>query len=237
MSTLDDPDEVHVWRFRLDVASGELAQLNATLHPAERERAARFRTGTLRDRFVAGRGRLREILATYLGCTPGELDFSYGPQGKPALHPACGLEFNLSHSADVAILGVTRGTPLGVDVERVDPLRDVQGILDRFFATGEQAEFHTRPDDDPHLRFYRGWARKEAFLKALGTGLSTPLDSFEVSLDSSSPQILRVGDDPAEAERWSLRDLDAGPGFAAAAVVRGPISRIVYRDCGGGVCF
>lgn len=232
MLILEIPGEVHVWRFSLDVDQDTLTRLDETLRSDERARASRYRTETLQGRFVAGRGLLREILAGYLDRDPSDLAFSYGPNGKPSLEPSTGLEFNLSHSGGVALLALTKGVPIGVDVEEIDPRRDVQGILGRFFAEGEQAEFLTLPDDESQkvLTFYRGWARKEAFLKAVGTGLTTSLDSFEVSLAAEAPSVVRVGDDPGEASRWSLRDLDAGPRFAAAVVVNGPILEVSSRD-------
>jgi 4'-phosphopantetheinyl transferase len=227
---LPQAGEVHVWRFDLDVGALDLQRLAATLSPDEQSRAERYRIGRIRDRFIAGRGRLREILGAYHAQGPDCFSFEYGPQGKPSLAPPTGLEFNLSHSANLAILGVSWGQTIGVDVERVDPHRDVQGILTRFFAPGEQEEFLAIAEDDQRSAFYRGWSRKEAFLKALGTGLATALDSFEVSLDAMSPWIRRVGEDHAEPQRWSLRDVDVGDDFAAALVVQGPIARLVIRD-------
>ena len=121
-----------------------------------------------------------------------------------------------------------------MDVEAVRALENAERIIERFFSAREQAEFLALPDADRRAAFFRGWSRKEAFLKATGTGLSTRLDSFDVTLGPVA-SLLRVGDDPDEAGRWSLLDLDAGPDFAAALAVRGggAVGTALGRTAGG----
>ena len=178
---------------------------------------------------MSGRGFLRSILGKYLECDPSHIGFEYGPQGKPGLADrSSGLEFNLAHSKGIAVCGITLGNPIGVDIETDRPLDMADRIIQRFFSAAEQAEFLSMADVEQASAFLRGWTRKEAFIKALGLGLAYPLDGFDVSLGLENPRILRVGDDPEEASRWSLVDLDAGE--AAAAVVRGPIRDVrVFR--------
>jgi 4'-phosphopantetheinyl transferase len=215
-----DAGEVHVWRFGLDPPAGDLTRFEPTLDGDERRRADRFRIEVLRRRFVAGRGALRAILGAYLGCPAGSVAFAYGEHGKPRLVDDAGLEFNLAHSHDRAVCALALGRAVGVDVEAVRPLDDAGRIIGRFFSPREQAEFLALPETERLAAFFRAWARKEAFLKAVGTGLATQLDSFDVTLGPAQPAaLLRVGDDPSEAARWSLRDLDAGPGFAGAVAV------------------
>ena len=220
-------DEVQVWRFSLDPGEADLGRLDRTLDGNERERARRFRTEALRRRFVAGRGGLRAILGFTLRIDPAEVAFVYGDHGKPALAGAGGpgrIEFNLAHSSALALCAVSRGRSVGVDVEGLRPLDDAERIIRRFFSEREQADFLALPAHERLAAFFRGWTRKEAFLKAKGTGLATQLDAFDVTLrPGDQAAVLRVGDDPAEAARWALIDLDAGPGFAAAlALGRGP---------------
>lgn len=221
---------VDVWRIRLDRKIEELVQPERVLSPDEVARADRYRGPGLRGRFVVGRATLRKALGWYLGQPPEDLAFVYGPHGKPSLAGAAGLSFNLSHSADLALLAVTSGAEVGVDVEEMDIRRDVPSILGRFFAEGERSEYFEAPEPDRLAAFYRGWARKEAFLKALGTGLVTALDSFEVTLGAAPPLLRRVGDDPSEASKWGLLDVDAHPRFAAAVAVRGPLHAVNLRD-------
>lgn len=217
--------DVHVWRFSLDPPTDLFAAFDRSLSDDERRRAARFRMGHLRRRYIAGRGGLRDILSRYLGCVPEAVAFSYGPHGKPGLdgeHRAVGLEFNLTHSHELAMCAVTRVGLVGVDVEEHRAMEEHgRKLIGRFFSPVEQSEFLALPEHDRLASFFRGWTRKEAYLKAVGTGLSTELDSFDVTLGHGVlPALLRVGNDPTEHEAWFLCDLDPGPGYAAALAVR-----------------
>jgi 4'-phosphopantetheinyl transferase len=220
--------ETHVWQIALDAPDSVVTQLRSTLDANEEARAERFRMGSLRTRFIVGRGALRSILGCTLGITPEQVAFEYGTYGKPSIaspNPV-GLEFNLAHTQDVALCAVTRDRPIGVDVETIRRLDDSGKIITRYFSTHEQAEYLRLPDNERIFAFYRGWARKEAYLKATGAGISAGLDTFDVTLSPGPPALLRVGNDPEEAPRWSLIDLDVGPGLTAAVVVKGRIERV-----------
>jgi 4'-phosphopantetheinyl transferase len=173
---------------------------------------------------VVGRGALRSILGGCLGLAPDRVAFEYGTYGKPAIagdgNRPTKLEFNLAHTQGVALCAVTLDRAIGVDVETIRPLDDAGNIITRYFSSCEQVEFLRFPERERLAAFYRGWARKEAYLKATGAGISAGLDTFDVTLAAASPALLRVGDDPREAARWSLLDLNAGPGLTAAVVVR-----------------
>ena len=130
-----------------------------TLDADECVRAERFRTGTLRTRFIVGRAALRAILSGYLGIEPEAVSFTYGAHGKPALAgDPSGLEFNLAHTGDLALCGLTLGRAIGVNVETIRQLDDASKIIGRFFSAREQAEFLTLPEADRLPAFYRGWA-------------------------------------------------------------------------------
>lgn len=217
-------DEAHVWRVDLATAADLAERFGGALTPDERERAARFRDVGHRTRFVGVRGWLRALLAEYLGQSPFDLRFRYGSHGKPTLASAnpLDLRFNLSHSAEAALVALTRGREVGVDVElrRGRKLR----LAERFFAADEVARLRALPADEQEHAFYRCWTRKEAFVKARGEGLSLALHCFAVAIDPSEPPaILRVDGEAREAERWSVRDLPEISGYAAALVVEGPI--------------
>jgi 4'-phosphopantetheinyl transferase len=216
--------EAHVWRFGLDPPPAVLEAFERSLSDDERRRAERFRTGPLRRRFVAARGALRAILAAYLHIPPDHLTFTYGRHGKPALADGLapdGLCFNLSHSDEVALCAVTTIGAVGVDVEAIRPMEeDGRKLIGRFFSERERAEFLSLPGHQRLAAFFRGWTRKEAFIKATGTGLAAALDSFDVTLGPDAPTaLLRVGDDPSAHTRWTLLDLEPGPGYAAALAV------------------
>ena len=195
------------------------------LAPAERERAARFHFPRDRNRFIAGRGALRQILGRYLQTDPIKLQFTYGPHGKPALAQGAeesGLQFNLAHSGGLALLAVTRSGKIGVDLERVRALKDAEGLVTRFFCPREIAAFQGLPEDQKPAAFFNLWTRKEAWLKAIGEGIGHSLNRVEVSFLPGEPaRLLTLPEGPHAAARWNLRDLAPAPGFAAALAISG----------------
>lgn len=224
-------DETHVWLARLDIEPPELESLHADLSHDERRQASRFAFETHRRRYVAAHGILRNILGRYLRLTAAKLRFlREEPHGKPRLADGCGdgrLWFNMSHSDESALFAVTWGREVGVDIERIRPDVAAGRIAERFFASGEVAALRSLPESEQPKAFFRCWTRKEAYLKATGRGLSLPLRQFEVSVAPGQPAaLLSAGDDPEEAARWSLRDLDVGSDFAAALCVEGEVRRL-----------
>jgi 4'-phosphopantetheinyl transferase len=154
---------------------------------------------------------------------PEAVRFRYGPRGKPMLDAEDGLlRFNLSHSGDLALVAVSLGRDIGVDVERVRPDRDLERIATRFFSAAEVAALLALPRAERAGAFYRCWTRKEAYIKALGDGLAIPLDSFDVAFaPGATAALLASRLDSAEARRWSMAALEPGPGYAGAMVVEG----------------
>ncbi len=213
---------VHVWSIGLDPPRTRLDELRGWLCAEERQRAARFRFARHRDRFVAARGQLREILAGYEDVEPAALRFAYGAHGKPRLAGGS-VRFNLSHSDGEALLAVAAGRDVGIDLERVRPDADCTAVARRFFSRAEATALLALPPAARAAAFFAVWTRKEAFVKARGDGLAVPLADFDVSIAALGPvRLLRTAWDPAEAGRWSLRTLDVAPGFAAALAVFGP---------------
>lgn len=221
-------DEVHVWRFWLNLPASQLLHLRQTLTADELGRVARFRFQEDRDRFIAARGSLRTILGRYLGVEPGEVRFCYGPFGRPGLvapsdcagHGA--LDFSLSHSGDLALFALAQGRKLGVDLERIDDDVEWEALAERFFSSQENAALRALPSDVRRQAFFTCWTRKEAYVKAQGQGLSLPLDRFDVSVvPGERAMLLATRDGPGEAARWVLRDLSLGPGYVAALAIEG----------------
>lgn len=221
-------EEVHVWRVTLDRAPLAVTRGWGQLAPEERLRADRFRFATHRDRFVLARAALRTVLSRYLATTPEALRFGQEPSGKPVLRvpdPEA-LQFNLAHSADLALIAVARGRAVGVDLERMRRDLPLRRIAARFLAPGEVAELDAVPARFRPAAFFSTWTRKEAYLKAAGVGgergLVAGLGQFAVSVrpGPGGPALVLSGR-PAESTRWSLVDLAAGRGFAAALAVEG----------------
>jgi 4'-phosphopantetheinyl transferase len=222
------PDEVHVWSVPLTPSPAERAALGDLLSGEERERGGRFRFPRDRESFAAARGWLRRLLGSYCGRQPGELEFGYGPRGKPRLadEGAAGVCFNLAHSCGRALIAVARGREVGVDLEGVERAVDWDRLARRFFTPRETEAIAGR-GGDARLAFMACWTRKEAYLKARGDGLAVPLDSFEVSIDPEEEvAALRTPADPGEASRWTLHSFRPAPGFIAALAISGGGARV-----------
>ncbi len=217
--------EVHIWRLNLALAPGRLAGLGAALEAGESERADRFVFSKDRDRFVAARGLLREVLAGYTGLGPNRIRFAYGANGKPRWEaPSPGsaaLDFNLSHSSALALLAVSRGGPVGIDVEEVRPGYADEGIAERFFSPGEAASLRAIASGRRDESFFRVWTRKEAVVKALGEGLASSLTRFSVATDPDAVASRPTGEASLAALReWVLHDLSPMTGYVGALAVR-----------------
>lgn len=223
---------VDVWHLPLDLARTEMEELTQTLSSVERERAARFRFERDRRRFIAARGLVRAILGRYLSMTAAAIALDYNPFGKPFLaQRPLDLCFNVAHSGDIALLAIAPAVDVGVDIEmwRKIPNRDL--LAARFFAASEVAAIAQLPEQVRDVAFLTCWARKEAYVKAVGMGLSEPLDSFEVSMVPDLPAaVLRISGSAEAARVWSLHDLSQPPIYSAAVAVHAPRSRIVVQD-------
>lgn len=221
--------DVHVWRASLDL---DPTAMLPDLSDDELARAGAYHFSKDRKRFVVGRGILRRLLAGYLGDKPRELQFDYGPQGKPALagiYRDAGVSFNLSHAADAALYAVTRERAIGIDIEQIRPGFAGDGIAERFFSAAERRSMASLPPGAKDAAFFACWTRKEAYIKATGQGLSLPLDQFTVSLTPHEPARLSSVDwDPAQINRWSLYDLPCGAEHMAALAVEGRGLRLVF---------
>lgn len=221
---------VHVWRIGLSLDEDSIAALEATLSTDERSRADRFRFPELRSKFIVAHGALRDILARYLRMTPAGLVFAISPHGKPSIS-GVPLRFNLSHSGDLALVAVTTGGEIGVDIEWFRPGIERDRIAERFFSAREAAALRALPAAARTEAFFNCWTRKEAFIKAVGDGLSYPLDAFEVTLaPGEPPAVLSVRGDAVEAARWRMNTPAPGPGYAAAVALEGEISKVSYWE-------
>lgn len=235
VSTWTDPPEtpsletgtVHVWRLALDQEDEAFERFRAILEPHEIERAGRFHFEKHRRQFIVARGFLRSVVARYLEKRPEALRFEYGEYGKPALSSEPSLRFNLSHSNQVALLAVALDAELGVDVEHIRANFATEDVARRFFSPAEVEVFNALPREELVAAFFRCWTRKEAYIKAIGKGLSKELSDFDVTLTPGvEPALLRAKDD--DVSRWMLSDVEAGEGYAGALAVERPVAKIRY---------
>jgi 4'-phosphopantetheinyl transferase len=218
-------NEVQLWRIELDaVAAGE-SRWRGMLCSEEQARADRFHFARDRQNFSATRALLRILLGAYTECRPEQLIFGYGERDKPSLAGTQGgasVEFNVSHSGCRGLLAFARGRELGVDIEQIRNNFDHQGLARRYFSAAEQQALSALPPAEKCAGFFRCWTRKEAYIKAHGAGLSLPLSAFDVSLiPDEQNALLATRPDAGEAALWSLREVRAGEGYAAALCVRG----------------
>jgi 4'-phosphopantetheinyl transferase len=227
--------DVHVWSVDLHLDRQQIDEFSQFLTAQERQRAAKFINSTHGDRWIVARGYLRQILSQYLDLTPAQIVFTYGQQGKPELEGSP-IEFNLSHSRDRAVYGISANFPIGIDLEYIHPL-PAADLVDRFFSPAERAIFHSLPIDTQQAAFFHAWTQKEAYLKACGTGLSTPLDQIEVSIDPNTPA--EIVSAPI-AGIWQIQKLDISAEYAGAIAIGGDFDstqqtlseRIKYQGVG-----
>jgi 4'-phosphopantetheinyl transferase len=218
---------IHVWRMR---SADRLAKDDylCCLQPDERERAGRLRFAADQQQSIASRSTLRLLLRHYVSAEhPRDIRISYGGQGKPYLANS-DLRFNLSHTRDLALFAFAREIDLGIDVENAQVSGDLDAVAEQNFAPAEHDALRAMSQNERIRAFYRCWTRKEALLKAEGSGLFRALDTFTVSLLAGEPASVLAG--PAG---WDLRDIDVAP-HAAAAIAweqREPAPQFTFMDC------
>jgi len=222
-------DEVLVWRIDMDnspvrreiLSDDELARIQRLRAPRERRRIAAARTA------------LRQLLGGALETDPRGLRFVYGPHGKPALCTPNGgdLHFNLSHSGTIAMVAMSRGRVVGIDVERVRPDFDVEATARRWFSRAEYDGISSLPVSVRRSAFFVVWTRKEALIKARGDGLATGLDRFTVAVPPDESTLLVAHpDDVVGTARWTLRDVPVATGYAATVAAAGSDWSLCVRN-------
>jgi 4'-phosphopantetheinyl transferase len=225
-------DEVHIWRASLTQDPAMVSELSDLLAPDERRRAEKYYRSVDRDRFIVARGVLRKIISIYLPVSPEALQFTYNEYGKPSIvghQNDRHLNFNLSHSNELALYAFRFDRGLGIDIEYIREDFATLEIAEHFFAKGEVDALRSLPVDQRVKAFFNCWSRKESYIKALGMGISFPLDRFTVSLaPDDAPALLKVEDDEREPDRWKMYELLPGDSYAAAVIVENP--QVILRQ-------
>lgn len=216
------PIGIDLWLWPLTEKSGAEADRWAILSADERERADRYVFPQHRSRFIHGRGGLREILALYTGIAPADLRFDLSSFNKPSIAnplPAP-LHFNMSHTVELAALGVSGDAELGVDIEYVRLLKE--DIAGNYFSPGECEVLRSLPEEQQPKAFFQCWSRKEAYIKASGEGLSIPLDSFDVAFGPGViPRFLRIDQpQPQNVADWALYPFEPASDVMGAIAVK-----------------
>lgn len=215
--------DVHVWAASLDAPRTTLQQCRSVLSTDELGRSERFFFERDQKRFAIGRGLLRRILGNYLNRSPAEVEFGYNHRGKPRLADATSrLRFNLAHSQELVVYAVALDREVGIDVEAIRVIGDMEEIARRFFAPGEVAQLFSMQRDCRADGFFNCWTRKEAYLKARGDGIGDALTQFEVTLlPDHQAALVRHELLQSEPNRWTFYDLRPASGYAGALAVEG----------------
>ena len=214
-------DKVHIWRANLARPEKEIANFLAILNVQERERADRFMVQAARSSFIVARAILRQLLARYLTVKAQEVIFRQNSYGKLYVD-ATPLQFNLSHSHGLAVFIFALETPVGIDVEFIRDDYNFEEIAQKFFSPIEAAQLFALPEEQRPQAFFNCWSRKEAFIKALGTGMFSSLDKFAVEVFYNKEgvvKLLQVEND-LDQKSWRLEAFDPMTKYAGAFAVK-----------------
>jgi 4'-phosphopantetheinyl transferase len=210
--------ELHIWKIELDHDDGQGQSLMALLSNDEQIKADRYRFEKQRRRYIAGRTALRNILGGYLGRAPETLRFAYNDHGKPSLaNVYSGLRFNVSHSGETMLAAFVLNSEIGIDIEAIQQNIDYMGICQRWFSVQESNILWDLPEEKRIGAFFRTWTRKEAYIKALGIGLSDSLNRF--SVNETSPALLEHQDSLQKIESWQIHDIEISSAYSAAVAI------------------
>ncbi len=222
--------QVQIWKVPLPLPQETIDHLNEWLSSEERERIGKFHFPNDRRRYASARGALRAILAAYLDEHPRSLTFGYGPCGKPFLadpSSAHGIEFNLSHCMDMAVIGVARSRCVGIDVEAIREIPEMEHVVERHFSREERASIAAADGAEKIRLFLHFWTRREAAAKARGLDLSAALSDLGVPAYAPGGGACFAH---REESTWSLQDLEPGLSHIGALCVEGTSCEVVYGD-------
>ncbi len=224
-------NNAHVWILNVKSEIANLRVFNEVLCQDEKTKADKFRFNKDKNVSIITRGTLRILLGKYLKTSPKTLSFEYGEYGKPELVDNQNLKFNVSHSKDLIVIGVVKNSNIGIDVEYIKRDFDVMDIVDNYFSKKEIEDIHNIPNKLKTEAFFRGWTRKEAFIKANAKGLSFPLDSFSVSIDSDEKaQLYETIWNSHEKDNWKIIPFKTLPEYKATVVLSESVNSIEFYE-------
>lgn len=225
-------EEIHVYKTDLKCSVSKAECFYLTLSDDERKRADQYKFENDRIHFISARAILREIIGRYLALKPSEILFSYNSYGKPYLIHKI-LNFNLSHASYLAVYIFANSKQVGIDIEKIRPFPGFMNIAKRFFSEQENIDLHSIPGDQQLEAFFKCWTRKEAFIKAIGNGLSFPLNQFDVTLLPNEPARVRnINGKNESVDLWSMSSINPTPDHVGAFLFENNIkdTKISYFD-------
>lgn len=227
------PDStIHVWCATFSGLHTDLPHYISLLSLDEKERSQRFHFAEDQNHYILGRGLLRTLLGSYINMEPAQIEFNYGKYGKPALKSRSdlGVEFNLAHSNDLILYAIGRHARVGIDIEYIRPMPDMDNFAQHFFSADEITMIGSLSGRAKEEAFFKLWTCKEAFLKAHGNGLATPLDQVEISLSNNGTANLESIDaDKEKARHWHLKIFTPMQDYQAAIAIDGHDRQITFH--------
>jgi 4'-phosphopantetheinyl transferase len=229
---LPESSQVHVWAIWLNAPESVSRAYRGFLSPEQIAHADKFAFKNLSRSYELSQGALRVLLSRYVGCHPRDLEFSFGPRGKPGLRGDSRVRFNMSHSGGLALFALTANCEIGVDVEEVRSISDIERIACHFFCQAEALELMSIPSAKIREEaFFRCWTRKEAYIKAVGDGLYAPLNKFQVTLLCDDPaRFVHIDNDPQAAAGWTLQHLNPAPTYIGALAYQASAREVAFHE-------
>ncbi|MFZ1320224.1 MAG: 4'-phosphopantetheinyl transferase superfamily protein [Ignavibacteria bacterium] len=221
-------NEVHVYRINISEQTNKISNLRKLLSNDETKKADRYRFAKDSNSYIISRGSIRKILSEYISIDADSINISYTEFGKPFIENSK-INFNLSHSGDWCFIAVSLIKDIGIDIEKVRKIEDVLKIADRYFAINEYEHIKNFDSTEQINEFFRIWTLKEAFIKAIGEGLSFPLKNFSVISDKSDSPVLNLFENKDESELWKLDSLECQKGYNASLTVKADGIDLIYK--------
>lgn len=227
-------NEIHLWFCRIDqpINPALFDTCYSQLSDTEREQQSRFNFKKHRRQYLITRCMVRNILSLYtVAARPEQWQFTSNSYGKPRISAPIPelLHFNLSHTHDAIVLGITQEQEIGIDIESLSRKVNSLEIAERFFSQAETTELRSLPEHLQADRFYDLWTLKEAYIKACGGGLSLPLNGFgfqfhgeDITIEFSN----KISDDPNSWKFWLLRSQE---GHKVAVAIKGDSAEETFR--------
>lgn len=223
-----DGGEIHLWHASIKGHQRVLERYQMLLSPSERTRVEKLRFDQSRQIYITCRGIVREILSSYVGKPPQDLEIRKKNMGKPYL-PHSRIQFNLSHSEEHMLCAVTYGNPIGVDYQAVYEISNMDTLVRDFFSSQEKRLYDQFKKDNPSDFFFKTWVRKEALMKATGLGFHLPSKHFSIdNTNGDEPHLRFHRSNPISIKEWSIRDVPVQPGHKAALAVQGQIKNVKH---------
>lgn len=230
-STVLTAGQVHIFRANLNLSDQQLAYAKSIVSDAENARIERLVTSALRHNRLASQSILRDVLARFIDQSPESFEYGFGHHKKPYLIDSA-VQFNMTHSQDVALYAVTLNHDIGVDIEKIKSSKYEADIVKSNFSANEFQQYSSVTDEQQQrIAFYRGWTRKEAYTKAIGMGLYQPLDQFSVNmLSNDEPGLLEIAGSQEAAKSWRLPCFLIDTDFIGAIAIQAEINSWFFWD-------